>query len=152
MPEQETFRLSEHIGIITEVLESGGEFTLFPRGTSMLPLIVQGRDSVTLVKSDVYSVGDIAFYRRADGAFVLHRIVGKKDGTFIMCGDNQLEREFGVFPEQVIGKAVRITRGGRKIGAENIAYRLYKILWKSFLIRRVFFRLRGTFYAKKRLG
>ncbi len=151
MPEQETFRLSEHIGLITEVLESGGEFTLFPRGTSMLPLIAEGRDSVTLIKSESLSVGDIAFYRRADGSFVLHRIVAEKDGTFVMCGDNQLEKEYGILPAQVIGKAVRVTRGGKAVGERNIFYRLYKILWKSFFIRRVFFRLRGTFYAKKQL-
>lgn len=43
----ETFSLAEYADIIREVLDSGGEFTLFPRGTSMLPLIVEGRDSVT---------------------------------------------------------------------------------------------------------
>lgn len=150
MPEQEKFRLSEHIGIITEVLESGGEFTLFPRGTSMLPLIVEGRDSVTLIKSESFSVGDIAFYRRADGSFILHRIIGEKDGAFVMCGDNQLDREYGITAEMIIGKAIRVTRGGREITEKNALYRLYKTLWKSFLIRRAFFRLRGTFYAKKR--
>lgn len=31
----ETFSLAEYADIIREVLDSGGEFTLFPRGTSM---------------------------------------------------------------------------------------------------------------------
>lgn len=151
MPERETFLLSEHIGLITEVLDSGGEFTLFPRGTSMLPLIVQGRDSVTLVESDSFSVGEIAFYRRADGAFVLHRIVGERDGAFVMCGDNQLEREYGISPAQIIGKAVRITRGGREITEKNFLYRLYKILWKNFFVRRICLKFWRIFNAK-RLG
>lgn len=151
MPEQETFRLSEHIGLITEVLDSGGEFTLFPRGTSMLPLVIQGRDSVTLIKPNGYSIGDIAFYRRADGAFVLHRIVGEKDGAFVMCGDNQLEREYGITPDMIIGRAVRITRGGREITEKNFLYLIYKILWKNFFIRRVCFKIWRTFNAK-RLG
>ena len=46
--------LSDHEELIREVLASGGEFRLYPRGTSMLPLIRQGIDSVALrsVKSD----------------------------------------------------------------------------------------------------
>ena len=49
----DTYSLSEYADIIREVLDSGGEFTLYPRGTSMLPLIVEGRDSVTLEKRAV---------------------------------------------------------------------------------------------------
>lgn len=37
------FRLSDYDEIIREVLDSGGEFQLFPRGTSMLPLIREKR-------------------------------------------------------------------------------------------------------------
>ena len=42
--------LSDAIEIIEEVLDSGGEFLLSPKGTSMLPLIVQGEDQVVLKK------------------------------------------------------------------------------------------------------
>lgn len=98
MTERERFRLADFDDTIREVLDSGGEFTLFPRGTSMLPLIVQDRDSVALVKAGTLRRGDIAFYRRADGEFVLHRIIGEKDGTFTMCGDNQLAPEYGIKP------------------------------------------------------
>lgn len=149
MPEQERFSLSEHIGLICEVLESGGQFTLFPRGTSMLPLIVEGRDSVSLVRSEVYSCGDIAFYQRTDGSFILHRIVGEKDGAFVMCGDNQLQREYGITPQQVIGRVESITRKGRTISRRKLSYRLYCTLWKSFLLRRVYFRLRRLFHGGK---
>lgn len=151
MNKQEAFRLSEYIGLITEVLDSGGEFTLFPRGTSMLPLIVQGRDSVTLIKTESLSLGDIAFYRRTDGSFVLHRIVGEKNGAYIMCGDHQLEREYGITRDMIIGKAIRITRGGREITEKLFTYRLYKILWKNFFIRRICLKIWRTF-NEKRLG
>ena len=67
MPEQGLFRLADYAGTIREVMDSGGEFTLYPRGTSMLPLIVQGRDSVTLVKAEEFRTGDIAFYQRENG-------------------------------------------------------------------------------------
>ena len=79
MPEQEhqeRFKIADYAEAIREVLGSGGEFTLYPRGTSMLPLIVQDRDSVTLTKAERFVVGDIAFYQRPGGEYVLHRIIG----------------------------------------------------------------------------
>ena len=152
MPEHERFRLEDFDDTIREVLDSGGEFTIFPRGTSMLPLIVQGRDSVALVKADTLRRGDIAFFKRSGGEFVLHRIVGEKDGTFTMCGDNQLSLEFGIKPEQVIARVEYITRKGKRISADRLSYRIYVALWRSFFIRRVYFKLRRVFNGGKKTG
>lgn len=150
MPEQGLFRLADYAGTIREVMDSGGEFTLYPRGTSMLPLIVQGRDSVTLEQPQgALHRGDIAFYQRENGQYVLHRIIGERDGTFTMCGDNQLAPEYGVKPEQIIAKAAYITRKGSKITPRSLPYRLYVLLWRSFFIRRAYFRLRRGFHGEK---
>lgn len=46
------FDLAEYVPLIEEVISSEGEFRLFPRGTSMLPLLRQGRDSVILVRCE----------------------------------------------------------------------------------------------------
>lgn len=149
MPEQGLFRLADYAGTIREVMDSDGEFTLYPRGTSMLPLIVQGRDSVTLVKAEEFRAGDIAFYQRENGQYVLHRVIGERDGAFTMCGDNQLAPEYGVKPEQLIAKAAYITRKGSKITPRSLPYRLYVLLWRSFFIRRVYFKLRRVFHGEK---
>ncbi len=142
MSENKRFSLSEYEETIRLVLDSGGEFTLFPRGTSMLPLIVEGRDSVTIVKSEKYYPGDIVFYRRESGVYILHRIIGEEDGAFTMCGDNQLSPERGIKPEQIIAKVKFLTRKGEKITADKPSYKLYLLLWKNFFIRRVYFKLR----------
>lgn len=147
MPEQR-FRLSDYDDTIRAVLDSGGEFTIFPRGTSMLPLIVQGRDSVTLEKAPVRP-GDIAFYQRADGSYILHRVISEQNGSFTMCGDNQLSPEPGITPEQITARVRYITRNGKKIPAGKFSYRAYVFLWRSFFIRRVYFRLRRLFHGEK---
>lgn len=150
MPEQERFKIADYAAVIREVLDSGGEFTLYPRGTSMLPLIMQERDSVTLEQPQgALHRGDIAFYQRENGQYVLHRIIGERDGTFTMCGDNQLAPEYGVKPEQIIAKAAYITRKGSKITPRSLPYRLYVLLWRSFFIRRVYFKLRRVFHGEK---
>ncbi|MBQ9946948.1 MAG: S24/S26 family peptidase [Oscillospiraceae bacterium] len=135
------FSLSEYAEVIEEVLHSGGEFRLYPKGTSMLPLIHQGRDSVSLVRHEGrLKRGDIAFYRRTDGSFVLHRVM-RSEETLTMCGDNQLELEKNVPHSAVIGKVARVFHGEECV-SEGISYRLYVFLWRSFLIRRIFFKLR----------
>lgn len=144
----ERFSLAEYADFIDEVLENGGEFTLFPRGTSMLPLIREGRDSVTLVKAPPEK-GDIAFYRRTDGSFILHRVISVDGGVYTMCGDNQLALERGITAEQIKARAAYITRGGRKITPKSFRYRVYLTLWRSFFVRRVYFRLRRMFNVKK---
>lgn len=149
MPEQERFKIADYAAAIRELMDSGGEFTLYPRGTSMLPLIVQGRDSVTLVKAEEFRAGDIAFYQRENGQYVLHRVIAADGETYTVCGDNQLAPEYGVKPEQIIAKAAYITRKGSKITPRSLPYRLYVLLWRSFFIRRVYFKLRRVFHGEK---
>ena len=150
MPDHAEFSLAEYDETIRLVLSGGGEFTIFPKGTSMLPLIVQGRDSVTLEQPQgALHRGDIAFYQRENGQYVLHRVIAADGETYTMCGDNQLTPEYGVKPEQLIARAAYVTRNGKKIASGNPAYRLYTLLWRSFFIRRAYFRLRRGFHGWK---
>lgn len=142
MTDHNGFRLADYDESIRLVLESGGEFRLYPKGTSMLPLIVQGRDSVSLVKSESYKAGDIAFYLRCDGHYVLHRIIREENGSFTMCGDNQRVLEQGIEPSQIIGKVKYVHRKDKKIAEGDFLYCVYKTLWRSFFIRRAYFFLR----------
>ena len=92
-------RLSDYDPLIREVLASGGEFRLYPHGTSMRPLLRQGRDSVSLRRVDSpICKGDILFYRRPDGSYVLHRVTAVTSQGLTMMGDNQLKPETGVSP------------------------------------------------------
>ena len=113
---KEILPLEELAPIITEVLAKGGTFTIYPGGSSMLPTIRPGEDAVVLASPENIDVGDIIFYRRKCGAFVLHRVVGKKkDGSFVLRGDNQLYNEKGVLPSQVIAVAADYRKGSRVI-------------------------------------
>lgn len=143
MAEHKEFSLSEYDETIRLVLDSGGEFTIFPKGTSMLPLIVQGRDSVTLAKpgGDLHR-GDIAFYLRDNGQYVLHRVIKAENGHYTMCGDNQLAPETGLENRHIIGIVRRITRNGKTLTDRTFSYKVYRCVWRSFLVRRVYFRLR----------
>ena len=145
------FSLLESEPIIREVTESGGEIRIFPKGTSMLPLLRQGKDSVVLVKADgALSRGDVPLYKRDDGQYVLHRIVKvEKDGTYTMCGDNQTALERGIRSEQVIAVASAVYRKDKRVEKSALSYRIYVLLWRSFFVRRVYFKLRKLKNRKK---
>ena len=130
-------RLEDLLPLMEEAFSRGAEFRIPVTGTSMMPLLNQGRDFVVLKKPDSPAVGDIPLYRRSDGQFVLHRIVGKKDGAFICRGDNQYENEDGVLNESIIGVVTKIERGGRVIRTDEFKYNIYVRVWSLLLpVRR----------------
>lgn len=90
-------------------------------GTSMNPLLYQNRDFVKIVKPVLpLGLGDIPLYRRSDGAFVLHRVVGiKENGEYIMCGDNQFILEYGITDKNIIGVAKTLVIDGKEIDVET---------------------------------
>ena len=152
----EELYLSDAIGVIEEVLSSGGEFRLYPKGTSMLPLLVQGKDSVVLKRREASLPAkkhDIAFYRRENGQFILHRVMKiESDGTYTMCGDNQSLLEQGIYPRQIIGYVSEIYKEDRVCKISSLRYRIYVFFWSIMPFRKAW-RLLGRIRAsiKRRL-
>lgn len=103
--------MEDLVPIIREVLETGSEFRLYPRGRSMLPTIVEGQDSVMLAKPTEVAVWDAVLYQRANGQYVLHRIVAEHGDYYDMCGDNQLVIEKNVPKTALIAKVTAVYKG-----------------------------------------
>ena len=130
--------LSDYEELIREVLSTGGEFRLYPHGTSLLPLIRQGIDSVALRSLDrAPRKFDMLFYQRADGSYVLHRVKKVTPQGLIMWGDNQFMLEYGITEKNIIGYAARIFRGETELDCQGFTYRVYLRLWQFKAIRRV---------------
>ncbi|MBE6748792.1 MAG: hypothetical protein E7557_06135 [Ruminococcaceae bacterium] len=119
--------MQELLPFIEEAFKNNKTFTIPITGTSMLPLLVQGRDTVTLKKcEEPLKKGDLPLYRRNDGTFVLHRIVEvNSDGSFTMCGDNQFLKERGITSSQIIGVVSEITRDGKTFSVTDEKYQKY---------------------------
>lgn len=115
--------------LIRQTLEQGRSVRFSPRGTSMLPLIRQDRDSVLLSPAPAeLKKYDIALYRRGNGQYVLHRIV--KAGPVCTCmGDNQFVPEPGIRREQIIAVVSAISRDGSELEANCLRLRIYSRLW-----------------------
>ena len=133
------FYLEDAIDVIEEVLASCGVFRMNPKGISMLPLIVQGRDSVVLRRDEnrAYKRNDMLFYRRDNGQFVLHRLMKiEDDGTYTMCGDNQVCLESGIRKDQIIAHVEELYRKGKRVNYNGLRYRSYLLVWCCMPIRK----------------
>lgn len=126
---KKTISLEEIEPIIKEKIENGGTVQLPITGTSMLPLLVWGRDSVEIIKCESAKKGDIIFYRRDDSHFVLHRIIGKDENGYILCGDNQWVKEYGIQDRHIIAVVKSIERKGKKFDISKLSYRIYSKIW-----------------------
>ncbi|MBQ4510186.1 MAG: S24/S26 family peptidase [Clostridia bacterium] len=117
--------MSEIWELANVVISSGGEFRLFHKGTSMMPLLRQGKDSVVLVAPNDIKKNDILLFKRANGQFVMHRAIKIKKNEYIMCGDNQYEHERGIKKENILAKVKGIYRGDVYFETDNTEYQKY---------------------------
>jgi hypothetical protein len=119
------FTLSDMLPIIEQTLSGGGEFDMVPSGVSMLPTICGGADTITLAAvNGRLRRYDMPLYRRADGSFVLHRVIGFRGGGYIMCGDAQLVPEHGIKPDCIIGVVRRYRHKGKTIECSGLRFRM----------------------------
>ncbi|MBE6595312.1 MAG: hypothetical protein E7644_05885 [Ruminococcaceae bacterium] len=144
--------MAEIYPVLQEVLASGGEFRFYPRGTSMLPLIREGRDSVVLEAVEKPQKHDMCLYRRANGQFVLHRLMGwDAAGAPVFCGDNQLTPEHGVPADAIIARVSAVYHGDKRKPVTALSYRCYVRLHCFMPWRRLrFFPRRAWGFIKRK--
>ena len=122
-------RLEQVLPQIQETLAQGRKVRFMPNGTSMLPMLRQGVDSVTLSPvPEKLRKYDLPLYRRDNGQFVIHRIV-KAGETYTCVGDNQFALEHGLRRDQMIALVTSFSRGEKEISVTAPLYRLYCHLW-----------------------
>ncbi|MBE6956764.1 MAG: hypothetical protein E7450_04860 [Ruminococcaceae bacterium] len=116
----------------------GESIRIIPQGTSMLPMVRPGIDSVTLSPvPEKLRKYDLPLYRRKGGQFVLHRIV-KVGQTYTCIGDNQLGVERGLRHDQMLALVTAFRRGEKEIPVTALSYRIYCRVWHwSRPLRRV---------------
>lgn len=130
METREVFtQLDNLMPLFRERLAAGQKVKFSPRGISMLPMLRQGIDTVTLSSlPDKLQKYDLPLYQRSDGKYILHRIVEAGD-TYTCIGDNQFVYEYGVTHDQMIAVVSSFTRGEKEYSVTDPRYRLYCRFW-----------------------
>ena len=103
-------------------IERNGVIGFVPGGNSMWPTLKnRGQSVVVKKKTEKLKRYDVAFYQRAGGAFVLHRVMMPTEDGYIMCGDSQLVYEV-VKEEQVFGVMEGFYSGEKYVECTNPEY------------------------------
>lgn len=140
--------------LIVEKLRQEGTVKIPARGNSMVPLFRHGRDQVCLRPVDATALRkyDMILYRRPNGKYVLHRVVGVKKDGYVLRGDGQLVDEYPVRPAWVIARVEGFGRGAHSYTCAHWGYRVYAVLWvHTVWVRRGLAKLRGGLGRLKRL-
>lgn len=136
--------------LIREQLAAGKTVRFSPKGTSMLPMIRQGKDKVILSPlPEKLKKYDLPLYQRKNGQYVLHRVV-RTEGTYTCIGDNQFQLEPGVEHLQMIALVTGFTRGDREHSVTEFGYRCYCRFWHYSRPVRLFWR-RGVSWLRRHL-
>ena len=147
--DSKTVSIQELAPIIAFKVNAGGTVELTVTGRSMRPLLLDRVSSVKLGPLSEPKRGDMVFYRRDSGTYVLHRIIECcADGTYTMCGDGQTAPEPGLRREQLIAVVQSFARRGRWRGCDAPIYNLW---WRIHVADRLLRRLctRGIRFLKR---
>ena len=101
-------------------------------GTSMMPLLKEGRDRVELepCSQERLKKGDVVLYKKNDGTLVLHRIIKTENREFFtVLGDHQFKNAEQVNKNQIIAVACGFFIKGRYVTEKTRWYRMYKKIW-----------------------
>ena len=147
--------LEELLPVLEDVLASGGEVSFTPNGTSMRPMLENGRDTITLKRFNrPLKKYALPLYRNKDGRFILHRVIGKNKDGYIMRGDNLLNKEYGITDSMILGEVVSFVRNGKTYSVRNPYYKLYCIARNNVIkviLRKIKLILRKTAYKIRRI-
>ncbi len=136
--------------LIEESINNGSDVRIKITGYSMYPLVSSYRDSVLLTKATEIKKGDVTFFKRPNGSYILHRVIGIKDGAFKIRGDYEQKIEYPVYPEQVVAVAKGFYRNGKYIPCDSLKYKFYKSFWlNTAFIRPLMLKILAIWTSKK---
>ena len=129
--------------MLRDLVNEGKECRLLISGSSMAPFLVHERDSILFSKPDrELRRGDMVFYQRDNGQYVMHRILKVKPEGLDIIGDAQTEVEGPVKPEQVFALVTKVNRKGKWVGPGNFWWWFFSTVWlRLFPVRRLILKL-----------
>lgn len=122
---------------ISRMLTRKNSVTLRPKGNSMFPFIVDGRDRIVLQKAERLKVGDIVLAHIPGKTYVLHRIYRIDNDGLTLMGDDNLHDTEHCRREDVLAYATSIVRNGHIVSCHSFRERILAFCWRKLLpVRR----------------
>ena len=119
-----------YLPVLIDIIKSGKEVSVTVTGSSMAPFLAHLRDSIIVSPPpEQFHRGDMVFFQRKDGAYVMHRIHHIRDGKLYIVGDNQTQIEGPIDPEQVFGIVRKVIRKGKILQEGDFWWNFFEKVW-----------------------
>lgn len=140
----------EYFSILKEQVEQGKEASMIITGNSMAPFLLHSRDTVYFRKPfRKLRRGDIVFFIRESGQYVLHRYYKKDKKGYYFIGDNQTELEGPLSENCVFAVVTRVKRNGRLLDSKSLLWLFFSKIWINMIpIRRITISVYRKLHAK----
>lgn len=137
----------EYIMILKSLVDEGREVNMHVLGSSMAPFVVHERDVIYFKRPErKLRKGDIAFFQRKNGQYVVHRIYKIKGNQYYFVGDSQTVIEGPIDEGQIFATVTRVKRKGKMIGPGDFWWEFFARVWIRIIPVRAFLvRLYGIF-------
>ncbi|HQG44987.1 MAG TPA: S24/S26 family peptidase, partial [bacterium] len=115
-PSRQTLPNPEFAELMAAVLAKGTLFRFQASGSSMAPFI-RGGDVLTFAPiTKPPGLGEIAAFRQpVTGRLMVHRIIRRRQGLFLIKGDNSCHHDGWVPSENILGRVSRIEHRERTV-------------------------------------
>lgn len=117
-----------------DLLEKDGYLVYTNVGISMLPLLRQHHDIIEIHRKDPAvrcKRYDVVLYKSGN-KYILHRVLKVRANDYVICGDHNVWREYGITDDQILGVMTRVIRNSKTIYPTDWKYKLYVHLWCDF--------------------
>lgn len=141
---------------IEDILKEEKIYVSTTVGVSMYPMLRNRRDTIIVEPYEGrLKKYDVPLYKR-NSDYVLHRIIEVREDSYVIRGDNCMEKEYGITDEQILGVLTGFYRGAKKVDMNGMGYKFYARFWHVlFPIRKLFIHMKwkaGKVYRFLRKG
>lgn len=132
--------IHEYLPVLIEIIETGKDVNLLISGSSMTPFLCHHRDTIIISKQQgQFKRGDMVFYQRDSGAYVMHRIHHiDKQGNLFIVGDAQTFIEGPIRQDQVFGIIHKVIRKGKVLQKGDFWWDFFEKVWIRMVPLRPF--------------
>ena len=123
----------KYLDAVCRMIEEGRENVPVPvKGVSMRPFLCSGDFAYLVSLPGKIKKGDILLFQRENNQYVLHRVYKlRKDGSFLLLGDSQLQAE-PVKKSQLRAKVSFVRCGGQDCRPGSFRWWFFADPWRVF--------------------
>ncbi|HIZ12457.1 MAG TPA: S24/S26 family peptidase [Candidatus Mediterraneibacter stercorigallinarum] len=140
----------EYVSVLRGIAEEGKVVSMLIAGSSMAPFLCHNRDYIYFTKPErELRRGDMVFYQRDSGQYVMHRIYRVKHEGYYMVGDAQTQIEGPLRRDQIFAVITQVKRDGKMIRPGDFWWEFFEHIWIRIVpARRIVTALYGMLWGK----